>query len=540
MKHLFTKVSKIFGGGVKSDPPKQGTEHGNPKHKPKNLIHDHNGWIRTVTLLVVFALIWGQVPVSGSVTDNMPSVIQRILGIREDTVADSFEGASTNAKINYMEKQMVALQSSVEQIKGQNSAYSLYCFIQSADTRYEGCELTLTSGSGNQVATGNLHLDKKLNKYVANIYSNFNGNCTLQYGSVKESINLGATGQEHQLKPYISDLTVWIDSNNSAYAGRSVVLKDSGGGTVQSAELKLVGGHYEATMTAYANGNYTIAYPYVASSKILNLTTGVTLNGSAKRQQLFGDLQQMTVADIQACCKAGAITSIAKVGDTFSDGTYTYTIIGINQDKPSDASGNALSKNQYGDVLTVMPLGAPKGATNGQPVTMKASATPWGVSYAQMNSDGSSFGSWASSQMRSTTMPQYLAKLPQATQNAIGYVQKVTGTWNGNSTSGGSNSVTGDKCFLLSGKEIFGGSGASNGSQCTTNEANATFQYQYFQSIATSAESRNINNSVDYQWWLRSPDYGFDNHVFCYVHAGRSSSISASVSSGVFPAFCIY
>ena len=40
MKHLFTKVSQIFGGGVKSDPPKQGTEHGNPKHKPKTLKHD--------------------------------------------------------------------------------------------------------------------------------------------------------------------------------------------------------------------------------------------------------------------------------------------------------------------------------------------------------------------------------------------------------------------------------------------------------------------------------------------------------------------
>mgnify|MGYP005865743491 FL=1 len=538
MKHLFTKVSKIFGGGVKSDPPKQGTEHGNPKHEPKNLIHDHNGWIRTVTLLVVFALIWGQVPVAGSVTDNMPSVIQRILGIREDTVVDSFEGASTNAKINYMEKQMVALQSSVEQIKGQNSAYSLYCFIQSADTRYEGCELTLTSGSGNQVATGNLHLDKKLNKYVANIYSNFNGNCTLQYGSVKESINLGATGQEHQLKPYISDLTVWIDSNNSAYAGRSVVLKDSGGGTVQSAELKLVGGHYEATMTAYANGNYTIAYPYVASSKILNLTTGVTLNGSAKRQQLFGDLQQMTIADIQACCKAGAITSIAKVGDTFSDGTYTYTIIGINQDKPSDASGNALSKNQYGDVLTVMPLGAPKGATNGQPVTMNASATPWGGNTAPMNDRNSSYGSWASSRMRSTTMPQYLAKLPQATQNAIGYVQKVTGTYNGNN-DGGSNSVTGDKCFLLSGKEVFGGSGVGNGSYCTTTEANATFQYQYFQSIATTPESRNISSSNYVEWWLRSPNYG-NNDMFCGVFNGSSNNGIAGGSQGVFAAFCIY
>ena len=526
-------TTNISGGGkIPSEIKSQSKSH-------KNLIHDHKGWIRTVTLLVVFALIWGQVPVAGSVTDNMPSVIQRILGIREDTVADSFEGASTNAKINYMEKQMVALQSSVEQIKGQNSAYSLYCFIQSADTRYEGCELTLTSGSGNQVATGNLHLDKKLNKYVANIYSNFNGNCTLQYGSVKESINLGATGQEHQLKPYISDLTVWIDSNNSAYAGRSVVLKDSGGGTVQSAELKLVDGHYEATMTAYANGNYTIAYPYVASSKILNLTTGVTLNGSAKRQQLFGDLQQMTIADIQACCKAGAITSIAKVGDTFSDGTYTYTIIGINQDKPSDASGNALNKSQYGDVLTVMPLGAPKGASNGQPVAMNASATPWGVNYAPMNSNGSNSGSWAASQMRSTTMPQYLAKLPQATQNAIGYVQKVTGTYDGGSTSGGSNSVTGDKCFLLSDKEIFGGSGAGNGSYCTTNEANATFQYQYFANIATTPASRNINSSANQWLWLRSPGYSYGDY-FCIVYAGSSGINNASYHYGVFAAFCIY
>ena len=299
-----------------------------------------------------------------------------------------------------------------------------------------------------------------------------------------------------------------------------------------------MGGHYEATMTAYANGNYTIAYPYVASSKILNLTTGVTLNGSAKRQQLFGDLQQMTIADIQACCKAGAITSIAKVGDTFSDGTYTYTIIGINQDKPSDASGNALSKSQYGDVLTVMPLGAPKGATNGQPVTMNASATPWGVNYAPMNSNGSNDGSWASSQMRSTTMPQYLAKLPQATQNAIGYVQKVTGTYNGN-TSGGSNSVTGDKCFLLSGKEIFGGSGASNGSYCTTNEANATFQYQYFTNIATTPASRNINSSANQWWWLRSPGCSYSNG-FCAVGTGSSGHNGANNGLGVFAAFCIY
>ena len=135
-------------------------------------------------------------------------------------------------------------------------------------------------------------------------------------------------------------------------------------------------------------------------------------------------------------------------------------------------------------------------------------------------------------------MPQYLAKLPQATQNAIGYVQKVTGTYNG-SNSGGGNSVTGDKCFLLSGKEVFGGSGVGNGSYCTTTEANATFQYQYFQSIATTPASRNINSSANQWWWLRSPRYGSSNY-FCIVSAGSSNAYGAYNGTGVFAAFCIY
>ena len=361
---------------------------------------------------------------------------------------------------------------------------------------------------------------------------------------MKKVVDTLDTSMDQMISPYVGSLTLWVDSNSGTYAGQTVTVTNAKGQS-QTGRFVARNGHYEVDFPSLIKGSYTIAYPYVASSKILNLTTSVTLNGSAKRQQLFGDLQQMTIADIQACCKAGAITSIAKVGDTFSDGTYTYTIIGINQDKPSDASGNALSKNQYGDVLTVMPLGAPKGATNGQPVTMNASATPWGVNYAPMNSNGSNSGSWAASQMRSTTMPQYLAKLPQATQNAIGYVQKVTGTYNG-SNSGGGNSVTGDKCFLLSGKEVFGGSGVGNGSYCTTTEANATFQYQYFQSIATTPASRNINSSANQYWWLRSPNY-YASNQFCLVGNGSpvpvlsDSDVAVALNRhGVFAAFCIY
>ena len=354
---------------------------------------------------------------------------------------------------------------------------------------------------------------------------------------MKKVVDTLDTSMYQMISPYVGSLTLWVDSNSGTYAGQTVTVTNAKGQN-QTGQFVARNGHYEVDFPSLLKGSYSVRYPfYLSNGKKFDLGCSISVTGSIKRQ-LFGDLQQMTIADIQACCKAGAITSIAKVGDTFSDGTYTYTIIGINQDKPSDANGNALNKSQYGDVLTVMSLGAPQGATNGQPITMNASATPFGVNCAPMNNSNSSDGSWAASQMRSTTMPQYLAKLPRATQNAIGYVQKVTGTWNG-STRGGSNSVTGDKCFLLSGKEIFGGSGDGNGLRCTTNEANATFQYQYFQSIATTPASRNINSSAN-QWWLRSPDYDYDNRVFCIVYAGISSSISASSLGGVFAAFCIY
>ena len=356
---------------------------------------------------------------------------------------------------------------------------------------------------------------------------------------MKKVVDTLDTSMDQMISPYVGSLTLWVDSNSGTYAGQTVTVTNAKGQS-QTGRFVARNGHYEVDFPSLIKGSYSVKYPfYLSNGKKFDLGCSISVTGSIKRQ-LFGDLQQMTIADIQACCKAGAITSIAKAGDTFSDGTYTYTIIGINQDQPSDANGTALNKSQYGDVLTVMPLGAPKGATNGQPVTMNASATPWGVNYAPMNSHGSNSGSWASSQMRSTTMPQYLAKLPQATQNAIGYVQKVTGTWNEDSTSGGSNSVTGDKCFLLSGKEIFGGSGANNGSWCTTNEANATFQYQYFQSIATTPASRTINSSDSQWWWLRSPGYNDDSRIFCIVYAGSSSSIGAGNLGDVFAAFCIY
>lgn len=380
-------------------------------------------------------------------------------------------------------------------------------------------------------------IDKILGPVNASLSGNFNTSSTNgKLNQMKKDVAETKVSMENLLAPYLSELTVWVDSTNDFYNGKTVSATNSDG-KKETASFSFKNGHYEATFPKLVRNTYDIAYPFILSSgKRLDLAMQFDLVAGSNTKQLFGDLQKMSMSDIQAACKAGEITSIAKIGDTFSDGTYTYTIIGINQDKPSDASGNLLNSRQYGDVLTVMPLGAPAGAGNGSPVKMNASVTPWGKNGAPMNDGYTNAGSWASSKMRNTTIPLYFAKLPQSTQKVIGYVQKITGIYDSVYTS-----ITGDKCFLLSGKEVFGGTGEGNGSWCTSAEASATFQYQYFQEVATTMDSRNINK----WWWLRSP--GINSDMCFVVVMGDSDSDSngngngnSNGGCGVFPAFCIY
>ena len=353
---------------------------------------------------------------------------------------------------------------------------------------------------------------------------------------MKTAVDTVNASIDQMVSPYIGNLTVWVDNENTTYSGLQVSIKDSNG-KIKTSSYVAKNDHYEADFGNILKGNYTISYPYIISGKIANLSVSTTLSAGSNRKQLFGDLFRMSMSDVQAVCRAGAISEIAHVGDTISDGTFTYTIIGINQDKPSDADGNLLPESSYGDVLTLMPLGASLGASNGQPVVTNANATPWGTTTDVMNDKFTNRGGWELSKMRSAIMPQYFNKLPQSTQNVIGYVQKITGTYDYNNiNNGGKNSVTGDKCFLLSSKEISGGSGNGNESWCTKEEANATFHYQYFQSIATSEESRNINK----QWWLRSPRYS-QNNLFCGVNLGDASfEAGAAYKHCVFAVFCIY
>lgn len=273
-------------------------------------------------------------------------------------------------------------------------------------------DASVTDNIQNCVAAILGHVDDKLSGTFEK--SSTNG----KLNQMKTDVDAVNTSLDQLISPYMSSLTVWVNDSNTAYNGMQVSITDSKG-KVKTAGYVARNGHYEADFGNILRGNYTISYPYIVSGKTMKFSISSTLNAGGNRKQLYGNIFQMSMTEIQNMCKAGIIHQMVHVGDTISDGTYTYTIIGINQDKPSDESGNLLPENSYGDVLTVMPLGAPKGSTNGQPVTMNAGATPWGVNYAMMGASGLNSGSWASSRMRSTTMPQYLAKLPQATQNAM-------------------------------------------------------------------------------------------------------------------------
>lgn len=335
---------------------------------------------------------------------------------------------------------------------------------------------------------------------------------------MKKVVDTLDTSMDQMISPYVGSLTLWVDSNSGTYAGQTVTVTNAKGQS-QTGRFVARNGHYEVDFPSLIKGSYSVRYPFLMSGGTkVSLTCSVNVTGNIK-QQLFGDLFQMSMAEIQQACKDGEIHQFAHVGDTISDGTYTYTIIGINQDKPSDANGNLLNSSKYRDVLTVMPLGAPTGAANGSPVTFNMSATPWGTTDVEQND-------------LTSTLTPYFEKLPKATQNVIGYVQKCTGVYERHVNSI-VLSTTGNRCFLLSSREVFGSQGSSC---CPSTEYNATFQYQYFSDLAITAESRNLYYNC---WLLRSIHPSRGQHM--YVYDGTTIDMGGWFRSGLFfPAFCIY
>lgn len=196
-----------------------------------------------------------------------------------------------------------------------------------------------TANVTDNLAGSDISILGKLNDVVSGDFGTATTNAKLN--RMKTDVDSVRSSVSGMIQPYVGSLTLWVDSSSGSYAGQAVTATNTKGQS-QTGQFVARNGHYEVDFPSLIKGSYSVRYPFLMSGGTkVSLTCSVNVTGTIK-QQLFGDLFQMSMAEIQQACKDGEIHQFAHVGDTISDGTYTYTIIGINQDKPSDANGNLI------------------------------------------------------------------------------------------------------------------------------------------------------------------------------------------------------
>lgn len=149
----------------------------------------------------------------------------------------------------------------------------------------------------------------------------------------------------------------------------------------------------------------------------------------------------------------------------------------------------------------------------------------------QMNTSSINAGGWANSYMRSTTIPQIEALLPDDMLAAISEVNVLSGT--GGGTSSGTSSST-NKLFLPAQMEINTTKGYSIGiEECPLG------QFDYYKTHNTNADKikKQLGSASGSDYFLRSP---YSNQYFAQISGSGSWNYnSASASIGVSPCFAI-
>lgn len=148
--------------------------------------------------------------------------------------------------------------------------------------------------------------------------------------------------------------------------------------------------------------------------------------------------------------------------------------------------------------------------------------------YSTWNAANDTDGGWEKSHIRNDVMPTYLQALPAALQADTGIkeVTKYSRSYDKTHNIYTPNSVTQDRLWIPSQREIFGG----------TNYETAGNDYTGIFKDSASRIRKKYQGSA-YSWWLRSV-YG-SNGVRFVDGGGVESYISASYSFGVVLGFCI-
>lgn len=249
-------------------------------------------------------------------------------------------------------------------------------------------------------------------------------------------------------------------------------------------------------------------------------------------------LNDCTWEEIRAISDAGLASSYFSVGDRKAvilsgtvgslslSGTYYCYIIGI--DHNSSVEGSAIHF-QFG--YTAASGGVHIAFVDSGYNSIKSSSSSY---YFNMNSNYSNSGGWASSRMRNTIIPAFVACMPTALQNVLKPVTKYSDNTGGTSNKDSYVTATTDSVFLLSELEVFGTTNYANYA-----ERNYQTQYAYYSAGNSKVKYQHSSTSSTAHWWLRSVHAGSSSN-FCHVYtSGNTNYRDARYSIGFAPAFCV-
>ena len=267
-----------------------------------------------------------------------------------------------------------------------------------------------------------------------------------------------------------------------------------------------------------------------------SIAGGKTLVGGTAYGISFGPpaLANCTPAQIQQVAQSGQAPNYWAVGDKVSitlngtvgalslSGTYYAFIIGFNHN--SSIEGNNTIHFQFGKTDSGVDIAFVDGNYN-------SSDSSAGF---RMSTDKYNTGGWASSYMRSTICPAFLAAMPSAWQSVIKACTKYSDNTGGGSDTASYVTSTVDKIWLLAEFEVFG-------TRSNANSAEQNFQkwYDYYKTVEDPRKKKFDKTSSGAQYWLRSVSASSGKSFIDVSAFGFSEGTYANYSFGFAPCFMV-
>ena len=348
-------------------------------------------------------------------------------------------------------------------------------------------------------------------------------------------------------------LSIGLSKSDSAYAGKTVTIKNESGSTIGSAALD---SNYKCTIIVAEIGTMTasvtntsgktVSKSFVLSKSDLNTTVSITISlapdmvawSSATDDQIVDIVNAyydgtLTLDQIKAVWKVGDTRSISldamstsgtgavskeswSVGESHRAQTVEITIADFDHDTLSTATGGktkALLTWTQKNCLRASGISDIDGSNNSE--------------HGYMNSSNTNSGSWNGCARRKWCNGAYYDAFPSKLKGLLKQVDKQTCQSYNSSTLQTSK----DYIFLPSEWEIFGSRSYAVAQEGT--------QYSYYTTTANRYKLPKWHSSYSSdRWWERSPYSGI-NYLFCAVYIDGSANYGyASDPRGLAPFGC--